>query len=220
MALPEPGALFGLPPVKVYKSDARSRVWRVETAAGPVVVKRFEFSPLRQRLLALLGLHPMQREVRITRMLLAAGVRAAPILGHGVDRAAGGRYWIATPWKGQSVYMLLKRGGFRDFAGRRASASAVAEVTAALLNAGLAHRDHRLNNMLLDEHGDAWLVDVMGVRRSRGESDVLRTITALAVGSQRIGMTRGDRWRFLTALVKFRPGLGDPRQLAGKLAGL
>lgn len=209
-----------MPPVKVYKSDARSRVWRVETAAGPVVIKRFEFSPLRQRLLALLGLHPMQREIRITRMLLTAGVRAAPILGHGVDRAAGGRCWIATPWTGQSVYMLLKRGGFRDFRSRRAAAAAVAEVTAAMLNAGLAHRDHRLTNMLLDENGDAWLIDVMGVRRSRGESDVLRTIAALAVGSQRIGMTRGDRWRFLSALVKFRPALGDPRDLAVKLSRL
>lgn len=212
--------LLGLPPLKVYKNDARSRVWRVETETGPVVIKRFEFSPLRQRLLVVLGMHPMQREIRTTRLLLAAGVRAAPILGHGVDRSAGGRRWLATPWKGQSVYMLLKRSGFRDFRSRRAAAVAVAEVTAAMLNAGLAHRDHRLNNMLLDENGDAWLIDVMGVRRSRGESDVLRTIAALAVGSQRIGMTRGDRWRFLSALVKFRPALGDPRDLAAKLHGL
>ncbi len=94
---------------EVYKSDQRSRVWRVEVEGVSFVVKRFDFAPWRQRLGLLTGRHPASIEWRSNVMLHDAGVPVVPIEDGGTEPAGiGCRVWLATRHAGRSLQRLLR----------------------------------------------------------------------------------------------------------------
>lgn len=216
-----PGELERLsraPELKVYKKDGRSRVWSAACEPRAVVFKRFEFWPLRQWVIACLGLHPMQREMRRIAVLEAAGVDVAPIVGRGSQPAfLGRRYWLATAWCGESVFRHIRQLGGGRGAKSRAIVEGMADITSRLFEAGLIHRDHRVSNMLLDDAGRLRLVDVDGVRRSTDAKDRIRTLGTLASSAKKAGATRTDFWRFLLRITELSPSLGDARDLARRI---
>jgi hypothetical protein len=200
-------ALLDRPAAEVYKTDARSRVWRVETERGPVVIKRFEFSAVRQRLGALLGVHPAQRERRWNARLASLGIPVAPILAHGW---LGGKRFLIYPYVGPSLHWVMRQ---RSGPARHAALRSAAEITAALIRAKLFNRDHKASNMLVDAEGKAYLTDVGGIRAFR-EGAAEAMLASLDESLARAGGTRGDRWRVGLEVVRRCPELRDVRDVA------
>src|SRR5690606_33147395 len=104
--------------------------WSVKTADGLVVIKQFTYRTLRQRLAALLGCHPAQREVQVQRRMIAAGLPVVPIMATGRE---GGRLWLATRHVGESLQHRLKTCGPDEAA---ALIDAVAALTCRVIAAG------------------------------------------------------------------------------------
>jgi serine/threonine protein kinase len=184
-------------PAQVYKHDARSRVWRVDAPDGrSFVIKRFEFSPLRQLLGYCLGLHPGQRERRRCGHLQRLGLRVAPIIAAGVcRRGLGIGYWLVTPYLGTSLHNLFYHDGLTDDARRARVLDAVGELTGELIRHRLFNRDHKASNILIDQDDRAWLIDVGAVRRLRGSSDAARMLKNLDDTLAQAGATPQDRVR-------------------------
>lgn len=194
---PSSDALLSAPEVRVFKSDHRSRVWCVEVAGSRWVLKRFEYSRIRQRLGWLLGLHPAQRELRMNRRLAAGGIAVAPIHAYGIT---GGRGWLVTPYLGASVHDLLWSNPFAGPRDRRHVIVAASGLTASLLRKGLYNRDHKASNLIMDAGGKAWLIDVGAVRRLRGRGGLVSMLARLDQSAVKAGASRPDRLRFLRLL--------------------
>ena len=173
----QPGWLDSVKPTQVYKQDRRSRVWRIDAPDGRAyVIKRFEYSPIKQMLAGMLGIHPGQRERRCCEMLKAAGLAVVPIVGGGVSQR---KYWLVTPYTGKSLYNLLHHGELTDPQKRTQLMTAVGQLTRQLAAKGLFNRDHKASNIVVDEDAKPWLIDVVGVRRSRGQKDTDRMLANL-----------------------------------------
>lgn len=160
-------SLLAAAPVEVYKTDARSTVWRVETPGGPMVVKRFEYSPLRQALGRMLGLHPAQREACRAQQLIRDGFPVVPIAGTlAVRSGMGCKVHLVTPYTGESLQRLLRGEKLNDEARRRAVLMAVGELAARLIAKGWRFRDFKTANLVIDDAGGVHLIDVGSARRS------------------------------------------------------
>lgn len=207
---------MGLQPIEVFKEDRRSRVWLVHSASlGRVAIKRWEYSPWRQRAARLVGLHPGQREWRSNRRLAVLGIAVVPVLAGGVVRGwLGDRYWLATPLWGRSVQRWLTRGRGPTWAARRRGILGLARMADRLLHRGLVFRDLKTSNVIADAGGQVWLIDVGSVRRSVSRGPRLRMLAMLDKTAAGDGATRADRVRFLRALVGAWPELGDVRAAA------
>jgi tRNA A-37 threonylcarbamoyl transferase component Bud32 len=177
----DPAWISDREPQQVYKQDARSRVWRVSgDGGGSFVIKRFEFSPLRQVLGLAIGQHPGQREIRRARQLIASGLSVAPIIASGFQRRGpGGFYWLATPHLGTSLHNLFNQDHMADPDRRQRVLDAVGRLTSDLISMGLFNRDHKASNIVVDSEDRPWLIDVGAVGRSRGPAGADRMLTNL-----------------------------------------
>ncbi len=186
-----------LDPAEVYKHDKRSRVWRIDTGEGQsFVVKRFEYNPLRQMLAVGLGMHPGQRERRCCRMLKAAGLPVVPIIASGICRRGPGiNLWLVTPYVGMSLYNLLYKRQLTDADRRGRVMDVVGVLTGSLAGKGLFNRDHKASNILIDHEDRPWLIDVGGVRRSRGATDTRRMLGNLRANLAEAGADGADLGR-------------------------
>ncbi len=186
----QPGWLDSVEPTQVYKQDRRSRVWRIDTPGGRAyVVKRFEYSPIKQMLACMLRIHPGQRERRCCEMLKAAGLAVVPIVGGGVSKR---KYWLVTPYTGKSLYNLLHHGELTDPQKRMQLMTAVGQLTGRLAYKGLFNRDHKASNVVVDDDGKPWLIDVVGVRRSRGQKDTDRMLANLRSNLLEAGASKAE----------------------------
>jgi tRNA A-37 threonylcarbamoyl transferase component Bud32 len=208
------------PPAEVYKSDRRSRVWRVDLPperGGRAVIKRFEYSPLRQAVAWRLGIHPAQRELRAAARLRSLGLPVAEIMGAGTERSGWGiRAWVATRWLGRSLHNRLRDGDLDDFARRTAAAEAVGRLTAGLLSEGLVNRDHKASNLILDDAGRVWLIDAGAVRRAEALGAHVAAavmLTGLDRSTPPPLASRTDRLRVVRALGSACPRLTDVKAL-------
>lgn len=194
----------------LFKADRRSRVWQVQSAAGQVVIKRFEYCPLRQAVAAGLGMHPAQREVRANGRLAALGIAVAPIVAMGRQRVGMGRkYWLATPVKGQSLQRRL-RAGAGQLGDRQRMAAAVGRLAGELMQAGIDFKDLKTSNIVLEEAGEAWLIDTGCARGGGTAGGQLRMLAMLDQTAQQDGASRCDRLRTLRAMFP-----GDSRAWRG-----
>lgn len=210
--------LFDHEPVEVYKTDARSRVWRIDVNGGDgLVIKRFEYGAARQWLGLLTGTHPAQRERRANRRLRRAGFAVVPIERHGVR---GGKAWLATRWAGRSLKQVIQTGGRADAADRRRVGNAVADIAAGLIERGYFFRDLKTSNLIVDDAGGVRLIDVGAVRRSRRPDHVIRMLTMLDRTATEDGVRSRERLRCLRRVVKRCPRLGSLRQAAGAVRGV
>ncbi|MEO1236570.1 MAG: lipopolysaccharide kinase InaA family protein [Planctomycetota bacterium] len=210
---------------EVFKDDRRTRVWRVTDGRGRAwVVKRFERSPLRQRVTRWAGRHPAQRETRSNAKLRSAGVAAVPIVADGVD--AEGRSWLVTPFVGPSLYHWLMRcdpaGSGAD---RRALTRRVGRLTGELLIRKAAHADYKASNIVLGDRLDPHLIDTGDVSTSKGLpllasmlpmlrtlDENLRDAATYHPSPAEVTVTPRDRLRFVGAMLGAwrERGLGRP----------
>lgn len=184
-------------PAEVYKHDARSKVWRVEHGTlGPVVVKRFEYTPGRQRVSLIVGTHPGQHELKRNRQLAAAGVPVVPILEAGEERAGfGGRAWLATPLTGTSLQRLLTAPDTSDVQ-RETLIDDAAELTRQLIAAGFTFKDLKPSNIVVGEHDRLLLIDVGSARPDTSKKQTTRMLAVMDRVLKRDGVSRELRERY------------------------
>lgn len=156
-------------PSQIYKHDGRSRVWRVDSPQqGSVVIKRFEHSPLRQRVAMLLGVHPAQAEMRKALALAHAKIPVVPIMGMHVQNTGtlGVKVHLATRWLGVSLQQAMKeqRPLVTGECQREKIMACLGELAASLLLAGWVFRDLKTSNLLIDDQGRLRLIDVGSAR--------------------------------------------------------
>ncbi|MHC4140596.1 MAG: lipopolysaccharide kinase InaA family protein [Planctomycetota bacterium] len=209
---------LGTAPLRTFKADARSHVWLVDAPPGQRVIKRFEYSRLRQRLSLLLGIHPGRRELKCNRRLRAAQVRVVPIVDAGVEsRGLGCRAWLATPLTGSSLHHLLDAAD-EDTEDRGRLIDAAARLAADLIRAGFWFKDLKPSNIVIDESGDAWLIDVGSARPARKPAHTERMLAVMDRVLVRAGADANLRRRF-DASVRQSAGLnGAARQLGAAAA--
>ncbi|MHC5008005.1 MAG: lipopolysaccharide kinase InaA family protein [Planctomycetota bacterium] len=209
---------LGTAPLRTFKADARSHVWLVDAPPGRRVIKRFEYSRLRQRLSLLLGIHPGRRELKCNRRLRAAQVRVVPIVDAGVEsRGLGCRAWLATPLTGSSLHHLLDAAD-EDTEDRGRLIDAAARLAADLIRAGFWFKDLKPSNIVIDESGDAWLIDVGSARPARKPVHTERMLAVMDRVLVRAGADTALRRRF-DASVRQSAGLnGAARQLGAAAA--
>ena len=224
VAAPRGRDLLRLKPAETYKSDARTRVWRVEAPppdGRSFVIKQFQHSPTRQTWAMLVGMHPAQYERRGTRLLQRRGISVAPIVDWGVTfRGPKAKAWLLMPYCGRSLKHRLRKGEFTSHARRMRVLTSVAELTAAMLAHGLFNRDHKASNVLIDDTDRAWLIDAGGVRQEKQDAQRLRMLMALAVTVPPRKVSRAEQVRFLRVVVQRCPELGDVRAVLNRLRAL
>lgn len=174
-------AFLHAPPAWVFKQDRRSRVWQVETDAGPLVYKRFQYSPTRQLFAKLLGVHPGQRELAAAEQLRGMGFPVVPILAHGTQKSPlGVMFWLVTPYIGHSVQEMGKQAELEHPKQRKHVIDHIAVLTAELILRGWYNRDHKTSNLLFDKHGKIWMIDVGGAQPAKkGRPQTLRMLAML-----------------------------------------
>jgi serine/threonine protein kinase len=205
-------ALLALPPTTVYKSDRRSRVWRIASPAlqQDLVLKQWTHWPPRQQAARLLGIHPAQRERAINQRMRDAGLPVAPIVDHGWSR---GRAWLATPWLGPSLCRLMQDRAL-SAPQRRELPRRVAALVARLIESRWFFRDLKTSNILVDGAGKLWLIDVGSARRDPRSRHVTRMLRVLDDTAVRDGATPWQRARFVAELLRQR---GDDDTLRDRL---
>ncbi|MEM1107783.1 MAG: lipopolysaccharide kinase InaA family protein [Planctomycetota bacterium] len=222
--LSNPDGLWALPEAEVFKRDRRSRVWRVVDEAGRSwVIKRFEYSPLRQRLVAKVGQHPAQREIDWHAKLIAAELPVVPIAAAGHDES--GRRWLITPWIGDDLADWVRDGRLLDRPKLRQDvARQLGSIAGRIMQMRVLHRDFKARNVVVDDAGKAWLIDAGGCRGGKGTpllAIALRMLTLLhrtargayeESGSAGKFPTRADRQRFFRAMLSAWPSLPDGLQ--------
>lgn len=177
--------LLTSPPKAVFKQDRRSKVWRIDLPAnapgthstnpsGPScqswVIKRFDHSPLRQRLALCMHLHPAQLERDQSQKLIDAGLPVIPILAMHVQPAGllGCRVHLATAYRGDSLQILKQQGRLSPKSDQtEAILNAIGAIAATMLESGWVFRDFKTANILIDAQFKPWLIDVGSARRGR-----------------------------------------------------
>lgn len=215
-------------PTHTYKHDRRSCVWRMNRPAIAVeeeesertaklapqwggndasehVVKRFEYSPLRQRLALCLHLHPGQRELAANHALRRAGVPVVPIVDTGFEAAPpmglGCRFWLVTPALNESLQQKLHRSRAGDEGGPELWLASVAELTRLLLDAGFAFRDLKPSNIVFDDQGQPYLLDVGSVRATRCPRAAARMLATMRRVLARDGVSEPTIRRYLESVT-------------------
>jgi len=205
-----PRNVLDLPRARTYKDDERSVVWLARGDGGAWVIKRYEYAPIRQTLARLLRIHPAQRETRMNRRLRDAGLDIVPIAGGGTDR---GRVWLATPERGEALQIMIQQGQPTSRAERNRLIDAVTDLWLQLVRAGWFFRDFQVANILVDDDGRPWLIDVGATRRSTSREHALRMLRQLYETAVIEGLTRTDAWRGAQRVAQQWDGAGSPRDV-------
>lgn len=197
---PELSAILAETPARVFKSDKRSRVWLVEHGGAPWVVKQFRHNLFRQRVAALLGVHPGQREARQARRLAAdTGLPVVPVSGM-VMHPDG--FCVVTRFVGESLQHAVAQGVLRDPKRRHAIVEQIARHLLALHRAGWFLRDYQAANLVLDNEGACRLIDVGSARRASGATFLDRMAALLVHTLRQEGASRADVGRVLRVVAR------------------
>ena len=185
----------------VYKSDRRSRVWQVQTADGPVVVKRFEYTPWRQWLALCAGCHPGQQQCRAVERLVQARVPVVPVIDAGFEACPPGcRVWLSSPYAGRSMQQLLADA--TDDPHRTALVDAAVRLTGQLIEAGYWFKDLKPSNIIINDAIEAKLIDVGSVRRCRGPGQIQRMLAVMDRVMTRDEVSAALRRRYCDAVTE------------------
>ncbi len=188
------GAWPAGPELTVFKHDARSRVVRVSSEDGDLVVKLFVYSPVRQRLGRLLRCHPAQREVQVQRRLLSAGLPVAPTVATG---CRDGRLWLATRYVGQSLQRRLRDA---DPPAATTLIDAAAALTRRLIDAGWTFKDLKPSNILVAPDGQLQLIDTGSARPNVASGHIARMLDVMMRVLARDGVPQDLRDRYRRAV--------------------
>lgn len=158
-------------PVVVYKDDARSHVVRVDVPAGSFVIKRYVYAPWRQSVAWSIGRHPIQREQRAIDLLEDGGLRVLPMLASGrVPTKMGCVGYGISRFVGESLHRRIRRKLFDSEQQHGAALDSAGQLLERLISQRLFHRDFKASNLLVDDDGHVWLIDVGDVRPVRSSA--------------------------------------------------
>lgn len=169
--------------LRPLKEAGRQTVWLIQRPGEQQrTLKTWVLTPwLAFKLL--LGIAQPQRQTAGARLTQRAGVRTAPVMGSWRP-AWRGRPVIELELgfvPGRSAQEVARDPGLSDREQRRGSA-AIGRLAALLLAAGLLNRDFKLNNVIIDDAGEPWMIDTVGVRRSyRPEAAAARMLERLSL---------------------------------------
>lgn len=223
--------IVGSRELEVFKSDARSKVWRI-TPAGmtrSLVVKRFEYGAFKQWIQHLIGCHPVQREAKAAAALHRAGVPVVLPAGTGKAWDAESlsiKYFIATPFSGPSLDRQMRGWKFTPFAVKIATINAVGFTAAKLVLGGFFYKDLKTSNLIATEDYQARLIDAECAKVvSDPYEQIPRMLAMLDKTAKRDGASTTDRLRCLKvicdALAAGKGGKSvDYRVLAGQVAAV
>ncbi len=217
--------LLQQPVVELFKQDRKTRVWLTHDTQGqPWVLKRFNASPLYQRLRWMLKQHPAQRENLWSDRLIAADVPTVPVLI--VDRDAQGHWHTASPYMGVSLYNWLRLcNPARNTRQRHDLTRQAAAIAGRLLRLRVRHTDFKASNLVLDTDGVLRLIDTGDCTGSKGTpllASALAMLSTLAHNldvaashhkhPKQVRLTRTDRLRFYKSLITCWPDFPDGLQ--------
>ena len=220
--------IIGSRELEVFKTDARSRVWRI-TPAGmtrSLVIKRFEYGGFKQWIQHMTGSHPAQREARAAASLHKADVPVVLPAGTGKawDPAALSiKYFIATPYTGPSLDRAMRGWKFTPFRVKIATINAVGFTAAKLVLGGFFYKDLKTSNLIVDET-TARLIDTECAKKVGDPyAQMPRMLAMLDKTAKRDGASKADRLRGLKVICDaLAAGKGgktvDYRVLAGQVA--
>jgi len=221
--------IVGSRELEVFKSDKRSKVWRI-TPAGmtrSLVVKRFEFGGFVQWIQHLVGSHPVQREFRAASALHKAGVPVVVPAGTGKawdPEALVLKYFIATPFAGPSLDRMMRGWKFTPFPVKIAAINAVGFTAARLVLAGYFYKDLKTSNLIVTDDNVAKLIDTECARQvGDAYAQMPRMLAMLDHTAKRDGASKADRLRCLKVICDaLEAGKGgkkvDYKELAGQVA--
>ncbi|MEO0964859.1 MAG: hypothetical protein AAFY08_07035 [Planctomycetota bacterium] len=176
-APPSASELLALEPVETYKHDARSRVWRVDHSTGSFVIKRFEYSPLRQGLGQWLHLHPAGQEQRAAAWLAQLDIPVVPLLRSGWSQR---KRCLVTPTHGPSLQHTLRHA---PPAGHPRLLAAVAPLVRQLIDQRVFFKDLKASNIVLGPNApdtlDPKLIDTGSARRGLSPTQRQRMLDML-----------------------------------------
>jgi tRNA A-37 threonylcarbamoyl transferase component Bud32 len=190
----EPGWL-DMPAVEVFKHDPRSRVWAIETHAGLMVVKRYEYSGVRQRLEWVIGTHPLLDELKAFGFLNQMGLPTAQIMAQGIR---GGQGFLVTRHFGEALQGAIYRGRFNDPAVRKKVARNVGALMARLWQGKVYLRDFKAANLLVNLKGELAIIDPGRKQVMRGPEQFAKMARLMSGSTRRAGASRTDvlrAWR-------------------------
>ncbi len=191
-----------LPAVEVFKHDPRSRVWAVETALGLMVVKRYDYSPLRQRFEWLIGIHPLQDELKAFAHLQKLNLPTARIMGQGLSNGKG---FLVTQFFGESLQGAIYRGRFSNPKFRQLVARNVGSLMASLWLHKVFLRDFKAANMLVDSKGNLAIIDPGRKQNLKRPEQFIRMAHLMARSTKNPGASRTDHLRAWRVALDHNP---------------
>lgn len=205
--------------LRVLKEElGRSTVQLVTAFQRRWIVKRYHRPP---RLARWLRRSPAWREWRGAQRLFAAGVRCNRPLALCRGAAMSDEVLVLPYVEGACLHHLVADAPpparwdatYRTW--RRKAAYLAGEQIARLSEAGLANRDHKIGNLIMDEaceslRAEPILIDPVGVVPLRFEAQLIRQLAILRATAEGAGhVSRVERFEVLKALVE-----RDPNQSA------
>jgi len=187
---------------RVFKHDQRSKVTLLPAPhdqGASRVVKRFVYSPFKQRLTYTLGLHPAQKERRAVRWLHRRGVPVVPILDLRPDHGEVDNHCfevvVTTAYHGPSLQQALQEGN-ADTHGRLFAA--VTPLVHALLDRRIFFKDLKVSNIVLGPEAtetlDPRLIDTGSARPGLSTPQRERMLGMLRQTCQSAGAAPPPSW--------------------------
>ncbi len=205
-----------LPAVEVFKHDPRSRVWAIETGVGLMVVKRYDYARLRQRIEWLIGTHPLLDELKAFEFITSAGLPTAKILAQGIRDGQG---FLVTRHFGESLQGAVYRGRFNEPGLRKQVTQNIGELMAKLWQAKVFLRDFKAANLLVDLKGQLAIIDPGRKQSLKSPEQFVKMARLMAGSAGRAGATKADQlraWQHAMTLVgSDAPALEEARKKHG-----
>lgn len=207
------------PIAKVFKQDHRSKVWQTSPIDGKeYVIKLFTFNPIRQTLLAMIGLHPAQQEIRAHKRLQQLNIPVEKILHHGTSQ---NQWYLITQAQQSCIYNWIRnQSNLNNFQQRHAIARQLGNLVGQLLQNGHYFKDMKQSNVIIDSQQKLKLIDAGSVKRIPKWSQkkyAIRMLTLLHQTSEHaaahgfnphpIELTKTDQWRVVKSLLQLMPEL-------------
>ncbi|MEL7087914.1 MAG: hypothetical protein AAGL98_05645, partial [Planctomycetota bacterium] len=150
--LPPLVRVLELPELAVFKEDRKTRVWMIRDGTDRRwVIKRYNRAGLRQKVQAVFGVHPLQKEALWHDRLAVAGLNTVPVYDLGNDPT--GRRHQATPYAGKTFYDVLRENPAPGPLHRHALTRQAGRITGQLLALRVLYRDLKSTNLVVDEQG-------------------------------------------------------------------
>lgn len=207
------------PIAKIFKHDARSKVWQtLPVDDHEYVIKLFTFNTLKQQFLAIIGLHPAQQEIRAHKRLEQLKIPVVKILCKGRYKF---QFLLVTQAQGRSVHnWILTNFHHSPFQQRQSITKQLGTLVGQLLKNGYYFKDMKQSNVIIDQQNQLKLIDAGSIKKTCKRNQIMHAIKMLGLlnhtahqaamyqtNDQSIKLTQTDQMRVVKAVLKIMPEL-------------